>query len=658
MTPPKTLAPLPPSPEALLSAIIDSSDDAILSENLDGIITSWNKSAERIFGYQRDEILGQPISLLLPTDRPHEEKDILERIRRGERVDHFETVRRKKDGSTVPVSVTISPIRDAAGTIIGASNVARDISEQQDAGRAGSLLAAIVSSSEDAIVSKNLQGIITSWNAAAEKIFGYTAEEAVGQSVLMLVPKDRKEEEPKILARMQRGERVEHFQTIRVRKDGRHFPVSLTISPVRDPTGKIIGASKIARDVSELKRISDEREQLLESERVARSQAEYANRMKDEFLATVSHELRTPLNAIVGWTQVLKESPHIVADDRGGIETIERNAIIQAQLIDDLLDLGRIISGKMTLEVERFDLADVVDDAVASMHHAAEAKEIRIKKVMDSRTTWTMGDRKRLQQVVWNLLSNAIKFSPKGSAVVVALNRVNSHIEISVSDNGAGIAADFIPYVFERFRQADASTTRQHGGLGIGLAIVKQLTEMHGGQVHAESPGLGKGATFTISLPVQVARSLHPEPTSPHAPDGITGSAIEENLGGVKVLAVDDDSDSLSVVRRVLTTRGAEVQTASSVAEALERFASSTPDIVLSDIGMPNRDGYDLIRCLRTLPNGKSVPAAALTALARSEDRMRALNAGYQTHITKPVAPAELIAVVRSLVLLSRGAQR
>jgi PAS domain S-box-containing protein len=641
-----------PAVEGLLSSIVESSDDAIVSKNLDGIITSWNPGAERIFGYSRDEAIGQSILMLVPVERHQEELSILHRVKQGERVDHFETRRVTKDGKIIEISVTISPVRDSQGAIVGISNVARDVGVHNAINRAAYHLAAIVASSEDAIVSKNLSGIITTWNAAAEKIFGYTAQEAIGQSVMMLLPEDRKEEEPKILARLQRGERVEHFETIRVRKNGERFPVSLTISPIKNMEGTVIGASKIARDITELKRISDEREQLLRSERMARASAEHANRMKDEFLATISHELRTPLNAIVGWTQVLKESPSLTSDDKDGVETIERNARVQAQLIDDLLDMGRIVSGKMTLDVERFDLAVVVSDAVASMHHAAEMKGIRIKKVLDSGTNWTMGDRKRLQQVVWNLLSNAIKFSPKGSAVVIALTRINSHVEISVSDTGRGIEAEFLPHVFERFRQADSSTTRQYGGLGIGLAIVKQLVEMHGGHVRAESLGLGKGSTFLVSLPVVVSRTADADRPSNGSPHGADDFPISDDLTGIKVLAVDDDVDSLAVVKRVLTSRKAEVQTASSVAEALTLFNASRPDIVLSDIGMPDRDGYELIRSLRALSAGKTVPAAALTALARSEDRMRALNAGYQAHVSKPVAPAELIAVVRSLVSL------
>ncbi len=641
--------PPPPPPELLLSAIVDSSDDAIISKDLTGTITSWNQSAERIFGYTAAEAVGQSAIMLLPPDRTAEEHDSLRRIRAGERVDHFETVRRRKDGQLIDVSITLSPIRGNDGVIIGASMVARDITERKRSNRAALLLAAIVSSSDDAIVSKSLQGIITSWNAGAERIFGYTSQEAIGQPVLMLLPPDRQDEEPRILAKLARGERVDHFHTIRVRKNGEHFPVSLTISPVRDVDGTIIGASKIARDITELKRVTDEREQLLESERAARAQAEHANRMKDEFLATVSHELRTPLNAIVGWTQVLKESDGAPEEIAEGVEIIERNARTQAQLIDDLLDLGRISSGKMTLDVERIEIGMVMQDAITSVRHTAELKRITIRTILNDVRGGMMGDKRRLQQVFWNLLSNAIKFTPSGGKIVVTIARVNSHVEIAITDTGRGIAPDFLPHVFERFRQADASTTRQFGGLGIGLALVKQLVELHGGEVRAESPGTGMGATFTICLPVMVARADSPRREKLFPPADPAQTAATEDLTGVKVLAVDDDRDSLEVVRRILSTRHAEVKTAASVEEALKEFASFRPHVVLSDIGMPHQDGYELVRLLRQLPGGAAVPAAALTALARSDDRMRALLAGFQTHVSKPVAPAELVAVVRSL---------
>jgi PAS domain S-box-containing protein len=641
-----------PPPDLLLAAIVDSSDDAIVSKDLEGIITSWNRGAELIFGYAAEEAVGRSIALLLPPDRLAEEKDILRRIRAGQRIDHFETVRRRKDGSVIDVSMTISPIKAEDGRVIGASMIARDISERKLGSRADLLLAAIVSSSDDAIVSKNLQGIITSWNAGAERLFGYTAEEMIGQSVLKLVPADRKDEEPRILERLRRGERVDHFETIRVRKNGGHFNVSLTISPLRDLKGTIIGASKIARDITEMKRITAEREQLLESERLARAQAEHANRMKDDFLATVSHELRTPLNAIVGWTEVLKIAGDNPAEVLQGVEVIERNALIQAQLIDDLLDLGRITSGKMTLNVEPVDLAVIVRQAMASVQHAAELKQIQVKAILHDGRTGMMGDVKRLQQVVWNLLTNAIKFSTKGGRVFITIARTHSNLELKVADTGRGIDPKFMPYLFERFRQADASTTRQYGGLGIGLALVKQLVELHAGTVRAESPGPGKGATFTISLPVSVT---HFERARPAAPVEVPTGTESADLEDIKVLAVDDDRDSLEVLRRILTSRNAAVHTATSVEEGLNAFETFKPDVILSDIGMPDRDGYEFIRRIRQLPNGSMVPAAALTALARPDDRMRALQAGFQTHVAKPVAAAEVVAVIRSLASLHAG---
>ena len=642
----------PPAAEQLLSAIVDSSDDAILSKDLDGVITSWNKSAERIFGYTAEEIVGKSVTVLLPGDRADEEVDILNRVRRGERVDHFETIRVTKDGKRVEMAITVSPIKDAQGKIVGASKVARDISAQRLSARADLLLAAIVNSSEDAIVSKGLDGIITSWNSGAQRIFGYTSDEIVGQPVLKLIPPDRHNEEPKIIEQLRQGIRVDHFETMRVRKNGEHFPVSLTISPVKDANGKIVGASKIARDITELRKAAAERDQLLESERNARSQAENANRMKDEFLSTVSHELRTPLNAIVGWTEVLAGGDQSQDEMMHGIEVIKRNAMMQAQLIEDLLDLGRISSGKMALEITSMDIAAVISEAMGSVSHAAQAKQITIVPVIGN-VRGLLGDAKRLQQVIWNLLINAIKFTPKHGKVIVRASRVNSHVEISVSDSGQGIAAEFMPHLFERFRQEDSSTTRTHGGLGIGLALVKQLIELHGGSVRAESPGLNLGSTFTLSLPVAAMQGEH-RPS--HGPREMPSSFVLPDLRGIKVLAVDDDKDSLDIVKRILRNRNAEVETASSVDEAMDKFVRFNPDVVLSDIGMPGKDGYDLIRLIRQHPAGATTPAAALTALARSDDRTRALTAGFQSHVAKPVAAAEIVAMVHSLASMrSRG---
>jgi PAS domain S-box-containing protein len=524
-----------------------------------------------------------------------------------------------------------------------------DLQPQNQSPEATSLLAAIVNSSDDAIVSKSLDGIIRTWNDGARRIFGYEPEEIIGQPVIRLIPLNRQDEEPRILERLRRGERVDHFETIRVRKNGEHFPVSLTISPVKGPDGRIIGASKIARDISELRRISQEREQLLESERAARMAAETANRMKDEFLSTVSHELRTPLNAIVGWTEVIEIGALSPEEVRKGVEVIKRNALMQAQLIEDLLDLGRISSGKMTLNLSPVDVAQIIRDALAAIEHAAQAKRITIKTMLGD-VRGVLGDAKRLQQVLGNVLTNAVKFTPENGKVTLSTSRVNSHIEIAITDTGKGIAPSFLPQLFERFRQADSSSTRRHGGLGIGLALVKQLTELHGGSVRAYSAGENLGATFTICLPVA---ALQEDSHSPIPTAADPSAAALADLHGIKVMAVDDDQDSLQVIKRILLSRNAEVQTATSVPEAVALFSKFSPDVLLSDIGMPGQDGYELIRQIRELPGGRSVPAAALTALARSEDRTRALTAGFQSHISKPVAAAEVVAMVRSLANLS-----
>lgn len=636
-----------PAPESLLRAIVASSNDAIISKDLHGIVTSWNKSAERMFGYTAEEMIGHPITILIPDDRVHEEDDFLAEVRVGGRIDHFETVRRRKDGTLLDVAVSVSPVCSASGKIAGASNVARDISETRRASVSDMLLAAIVNSSDDAIVSKRLDGTITSWNAGAERIFGYKPDEIIGQSVFKLIPNDRKDEEPKIIERLRKGDRVDHFETMRVRKNGEVFPVSLTISPVRTRDGTIIGASKIARDISQLKAITRERESLLESERTARANAEHANRMKDEFLATVSHELRTPLNAIVGWTDVLATGGQSRdAEVVEGIDIIRKNAMMQAQLIEDLLDLGRITSGKMVLNVGPVALKNIINDAIASVKHAADTKRITLKTHFEESRSDMIGDASRLQQVVWNLLTNAIKFTDHGGLVTISLNQIGSHVALTVADNGRGISPQFLPFVFERFQQADSSTRRQHAGLGIGLALVKQFVELHGGKARAESKGEGRGATFVVSFPVSVHRAI---PGASPTRSVETADPVVGDLMGIRVLAVDDDIESADIVKRILSSRGADVRISNCVADAMEVLRTFTPDVILSDIGMPGQDGYDFIRQLRERPFFAGIPAVALTALARVEDRTRALNAGFQSHVAKPLAAAEVIAVVRSL---------
>ena len=409
-------------------------------------------------------------------------------------------------------------------------------------------------------------------------------------------------------------------------------------------------------DIEDDRRLAQEREELLAAERNARGEIERAMRLRDDFVATLSHELRTPLTSIIGWTAVLRRAPPDGPTLQRAIDVIDRNARLQTQMVEDLLDMSRILSGKLRLEVQRLDLAPVIEAAIDTVRPAAEAKGVKLLPVFGSAGI-VRGDPARLQQVVWNLLSNAIKFTPRGGRVQLVHRRVDSHVEVSVIDTGQGIAPEFLPHVFDRFRQADSSITRQKGGLGLGLSIVRSIVEMHGGTVAAHSTGEGQGATFSVRLPLAV---LHePAPASDTAEPGTAPAAEREPglhlLSGLSLLVLDDDTDSRDLVARVLSDEGAQVHAAASAAEALDllqaQAAAGTPvNALLSDIGLPGEDGYSFIRKVRRLgtPSAR-VTAIALTALARSEDRRRALMAGFQTHVAKPVDPAELVAVVATL---------
>lgn len=433
---------------------------------------------------------------------------------------------------------------------------------------------------------------------------------------------------------------------------------AVRISPLSHE-GRVIGTLTIIEDVTErvareaeLQAQIEERSRLLSSEKLARNEAERANRLKDEFLATISHELRNPLNAILGWAHMMRLGKLNDANMERAVETIYRNAKSQTQLVADLLDVSRIISGKLRLDVRTVDLISIVDAAIDSIRPAAEAKSIRLQMMLDPAAGPISGDADRLQQIVWNLLTNAVKFTPKGGRIQVKLQRVDSHVEIVVSDSGVGISKEFLPHVFDRFRQADASTTRIHGGLGLGLSIVHQLVDLHGGTVAVQSEGEGKGATFTITLPfVGVISQKEAEAVQPTESEEILSFDGLPSLEGLKVLVVDDEADTGELIGEVLKECGSEVIITRSVAEALEALEQHRPDILISDLGMPDEDGYSLIEKVRALPSerGGDIPAAALTAYARAEDRMRVLRSGFQFHLPKPVDSAELVTVVASL---------
>jgi PAS domain S-box-containing protein len=638
---------------ARLAAIVDSSDDAIISKTLDGIVTSWNPAAERLFGWSAAEAIGRHITFIIPAERRAEGEDVLARLARGDIIDHFETVRVTKDGREVTVSLTVSPLRGATGRVVGASKIARDISGRYRDELTRARLAAIIESSDDAIVSKTLDGVITSWNPAAERMFGWTVAEAVGRDITLIIPEDRRAEEDMVLGRIAAGERVEHFETVRITKGRRLIHVSLTVSPIRDARGRVVGASKTARDITEQRRLAEERDQLLAREQLARAVAESMNRTKDEFLATMSHELRTPLNAIFGWARLLQSSDMDRAAQARAVDAIVRSAATQSRLIEDLLDLSRIVSGRMRLEVERYDINAVAEAALETVRPAAAAKGIAVDAQMDSSIRKLMGAPVRLQQVVWNLLMNAIKFTAPGGQVRLSLRSTGAGVELVVADNGEGIGPDALPYVFERFRQEDSSTTRRYGGLGLGLALVRHLVELHGGTVRAESPGKGHGATFTVLLPLARPRRVETDSGATSMP---SADAPARPLHGVRVLVVDDSVDALDISAMMLRSEGAEVKTASSAIRAYEVVSTWRPDVLLSDLAMPREDGFTLLRELRRAlaKFGVMLPAIALSAYGTAENQLRASEAGFDVYLMKPVDPQKLSAAVAELVRRAR----
>jgi PAS domain S-box-containing protein len=650
----------------IMRATLESTTDAILVTDEKGGVAHFNEKYIEMWKIPREVLEGGMVREMreLASRNFADPQRFIARIEEivATGQESFDTLE-LKDGR---IFERYSKVLTVEGESAGRVWSLRDVTERHLAEITSRRLAAIVASSDDGIIGKDLNSIVTSWNFGAERIFGYTADEMIGTSILRLIPPDRRKEELQILSRIRRGERFDHFETIRLGKDGRQLNVSITVSPIKDSTGHVVGASKVVRDITERKKAEEtvkkameeakaanrERLLLLEREREARSQAERASRMKDEFLATLSHELRTPLNAVLGWANILQLGKLQGEEFQQGLETIERNARVQAQIIEDLLDMSRISAGKVRLDVHRIDLSAVLNESIETLRATADAKGVRLQAMVDPFAGPISGDPNRLQQVFWNLLNNAIKFTPKDGKVQVLLERAKSHVEVSVIDTGQGIAPEFLPYVFDRFQQGDASTTRRHGGLGLGLAIVKQLVELHGGNVRAKSGGIGQGATFTVFLPlIAVYSEPDEERHRPRAAPRENQLLPEVSLANVHVLVVDDEIDARDLVKRLLEMAGATVSIAGSVSEAMERVHARRPDVLVCDIGMSGEDGYSLIRRLRALEEGQegALPAVALSAYARSEDRMKAIRAGFQNHLAKPVEPAELLAVVSSL---------
>lgn len=751
---------------ALLASIVESSDDAIISKNLDGTITSWNKGAEKVFGYKIAEAIGKSITMLIPHHLINEEKTIIEKISRGERIEHFETIRQHKNGTLLNISLSISPVKNKEGKIIGAAKIARDITEKHKAAeelqQSQLMLSLAMQSSRMGVWEHDISSGIVHWSKELEEIFGLEKGAFGGtrDSYYKLI---HEEDRQRIWAEIEtaiaekrdytiefrfkhsndstrwmegrgkavyseRGEAVrvygigiditerklseatlreseekyrtlfnsidEGFCIIEMLFDENGEPfdylfldtnpmfeiatglknatgrtalelvpnlekhwfenygkVAVTGEPIRFIDGSAamgrwfdvyatrIGDEKSRRlaliftNITERKLIEIEREEILKREIAARRTAEEANRAKDDFLSVLSHELRTPLNAILGWTRILNMDSLNIERRLKAVETIERNARLQKNLIEDLLDVSRIISGKMRIENAETDFVAIVRSALETVRPFAETKNIQIEFLSEIESRNIVGDYTRLQQIVVNLANNAVKFTNQGGNVKLFLTVEENKLSLKVSDTGIGIAPEFLPFVFDRFRQADSTIIRNHSGLGLGLTIVRHLTELHGGRIYAESDGVNKGTTFTLELPLNKSEIKESKIIS----------TISENietdhfLQGKTILLVDDDCDSLEPIQLLLESRGATTVCINSAREALLKIGETRFDLLISDIGMPEIDGFSLMKTIRKMENIEYFPAIALTAYAGAEDRRKSLSAGFQNHLAKPV---------------------
>lgn len=623
----------PEDSQAYLAAIVESSDYAIFSQNLDGTITTWNRAAEQLFGWSANEAIGKHITMIIPADRRDEEYLIIGKISAGQRIDQLETVRQTKDGTLIEVSLTSYPIRDSNGQIIGASNIARDAATLREAERASGYLAAIVESSNDAIISKNLDGYITSWNKAAERIFGYSADQAVGQHISMLFPPDLLDEEYTILGKIRAGQRVEHYRTIRRAKNGNLIHISLTVSPIRDSHGRIIGASKIARDISAEKRAED--------------MAREAALRKDEFLANMSHELRSPMNVVIGIADLLKRSETMSEQEREYIQVLQGSADSLLALINDLLDFSKLEAGSLQLEDIEFDLSDVIEKPVAQARVNASKKNLEIRVSYRSAVQqYLKGDPLRIQQILTNLLDNAIKFTEAGFIELIvdgkSVGKDKTLVFIEVSDTGIGIPEDKAATIFEKFRQADASTTRRYGGSGLGLSISNALATKMGGKISVRSK-LGIGTTFTLEIPLENGKQV----------STIEQSEPAESAARKDVLVVEDSYPNVVVVTAMLDRMGRNYDIAKNGLEAVRKFQKGRYGVVLMDIQMEGMDGFESTAQIRSFEQErklKKTPIVAMTAHVFEKDRRRCAEAGMDDFIPKPFSPDHLEGTIDKFV--------
>lgn len=706
--------------ELLLTQLLEASVEGILAFDRDFRYIAWNKGMERISGFKTEDVLGKCAFDVFPfIKETGEDKCLVAALAGQSTTSENRPYVVPETGRAGFFKAYYSPLRDAEESIVGGIAVVYDITErkrvEEAAQEAHQRLSFHVENSPLAVIEWDSDFRVSRWSASAERLFGWTPEEVLGKHVSEwhFVFDEDADAVAQVTQRQRVGaELLGVLHNRNYTKDGSVLYCEWYNSVLRDEGGELVSVLSLVLDVTTRNLAEEERANLLARERDLRQQAEQADRLKDEFLATLSHELRTPLTSILGWATLIRNGEVDRAEnlDRA-LEIIERNARSQARLIDDLLDVSRIITGNLQLDVHPLNLAPIVETAIDALRPAADAKGIQIVTKLDPRSCLVSGDANRMRQVIWNLLMNAIKFTPRGGRVSLRLDclagsaapssvrpapaqQLISFARLTVSDTGDGISPEFLPYVFHRFRQEEGSISRKAGGLGLGLAVVRHLVELHGGSVSAESPGPGRGSTFIVDLPLAIERrdgagEADHEPTAFNRRSGDNNRANGESaspgknpavigaseggpqqsvvdsrpLAGVRVLLVEDDDDSRGLLSLILERYGAEVIAAASSTEAIDCFIEKTPDVVVSDIGMSEEDGYQLIRRLRSLPLQGSlltqsseaelparVPAIALTGYATNKDRDRALASGYQLHIAKPVEPDNLVAAIVSLI--------
>lgn len=641
----------------LLSRLIDASVDGIFAFDRELRLIAWNRAMQRITGLGRDEVLGKSVVEVFPFLHEGHEGFLLEALAGKESVCQNHPYGDVENGA---FECRYSPLTDEANSIAGGTAIITDITARKQAEEAVQSayrqLAFHVESSPLAVIEWDSDFRVARWSKSAERLFGWKADEVIGKHVNEWQFVFDEDVDAVALVTNRQREGVEVQGVLRNRnytRDGSILFCEWYNSVLRDDRGKLVSVLSLVLDVTTRQKAEEERAALLVRERDARRHAEEADRLKDEFLATLSHELRTPLTSILGWASMIRNNEVEGANAMRALETIERNARAQARLIDDLLDVSRIITGNLRLDLNPLNLTPIVEAAVDALRPTADVKDIQLRTEFISAECLVKGDPNRLRQVIWNLLSNAIKFTSRGGAVNISLYCVESNARLTVSDTGEGISETFLPYVFDRFRQAEASISRRQGGLGLGLAVVRHLVELHGGTIDAESEGLGKGSTFTVDLPLaQERRDPARAEERRRELERRRSRHDRVRLDGLHILLVEDDDDSRKLLGTMLKRYGAKVTSTKSAAEALEVFSDEVPDILISDIGMPDEDGYELIRKLRELPSDKggTTPAIALTGYASRKDRERALAAGYHKHMAKPIEQAEIIAAIASLI--------